>query len=173
MIDADETRYSVALLYHWKIAAEKEAHQSVGRSRLVVADGAQGTAIPVETIRIVPKRRECLWSTGTDELKRPVRSIRFFGTITEVSNKHVRIPAAELQAAGSEVEHIIFSNNHNGQRPQFLRPHETAEISVYFTVPLRDDLGPEGEWVSTVVIIDHFGNHYELKDCVFRKNPME
>lgn len=164
-IDADQTRYSVAILYHWKLEAEHAAHQELGRPRSTT-QGTTLNQIPQETIRIVQDRKNSRWSTGSNG-ETPIMFVNFHGTITEVSGKVVKVVRAEIPSPPVDADMILVCNDHDAQRPQFLRPHEVANLSVTFMLSSINIPEVNEVWTSLIVLIDQFGNRHELPDCQF------
>lgn len=96
----------------------------------------------------------------------------FAGSITEIAGKQVRVVAAEIPSPAQQAEMVLICNDHNCQRPQFLRRHETADVFVTFIIPPVSNLEADGTWRSSITFTDQFGNRHELPDCVFQSDPM-
>jgi hypothetical protein len=170
LIDADVSRYSVALLYHWKIEAEIAAHQDIGKPQAATPP-APRNQVPHETIRVVQQKKESRWSNGSSG-ETPIMFLHFVGSITEISGKEVRVVVAEIPSPARQAEMVLICNDHDCRRPQFLRPHETADLSLTFIIPPVSNLETDGSWRSPITLVDQFGNHHELPDCVFQCDPM-
>lgn len=170
-IDVDELRYSVARLYHWKLGAEHAAHENVGKRRMSAPAPHPVNHVPQETIRVVQQRKESRWSTGSSGDK-PIMFLHFVGSITEIAGKQIRVIAVEIPSPAQQAEMVLICNDHNCQRPQFLRPYETADLFAMFIIPPVSNLEADGAWRSAVTLIDQFGNRHELLDCVFRSDPI-
>jgi hypothetical protein len=170
-IDADETRYSIARLYHWKLGAEHAAHENIGKPRTSPPPIGPGSHVPQETMRVVQQKNESWWSDGSSGTK-PIMLVYFAGSITEIAGKQIRVVAAELSEPPQPAGTVEICNGHNCQRPQFLRPHETADLLVTFIISPVSNLEADGTWRSSITLIDQFGNRHELLDCVFKSDPM-
>lgn len=169
-IDHDEPRYSVAVLYHWKLQAENAAHQGLGKPA-----GAKVTTscqqVPMETIRVVQDKNSSWWSDGADEDGTLVMSAQFMGSIAEIAGKQVRIVTAELCSPPLQALRVLICDGHNGARPQFLRPSEVANVFIEFTMPPVSDLEADGTWRSSIILMDQFANRHEVRDAVFHPHP--
>lgn len=167
-IDTDKSRYSVAVLYHWKLKAEHAAHQELGKPRSTSQNTAS-SHIPLETIRTVQDRKNSFWSVGSMG-EAPVAFANFYGTITEVSGNAIRVVAAEMLSPPGDAEMILVCSNHDARRPQFLRPYEVANLSLTFILSSLPATEVNEIWKTSIVLVDQFGNRHELKNCQFR-NP--
>jgi hypothetical protein len=167
LIDADEQRYSIALLYHWKLNAEHAAHQRIGKPK-ASPDHPEKHRVPNETIRIVQNRNRSHWSMGSTGNGKPIMFVKFYGHVTEISGTQTRVVAAELPDPPTQAEMVLICNGHDARRPQILQPNESADISVTFMITPVDNLDADGTWLSPVVFVDQFGNRHELQTCTFR-----
>ena len=169
-IDVDQTRYSVAVLYHWKLEAEYAAHLNLGKPRSTTPN-VTANLVPLETIRVVQDRRDSRWNTGSNG-ETPIMFVTFHGTITEVSGNAIRVVGAEILTPPVDAEMILICNNHDACRPQFLRPREVANINLTFILPSENIPPTEEIWTSSIILIDQFGNRHELPNCQFH-NPFK
>lgn len=168
VIDADQTRYSVALLYQWKLESEHAAHQELGKPKISDRPIGDRPLVPSETVRIVHNQNLSRWGMGTSGMGDPIMLVHFYGHITEVAGKQIRVVVAEIPDPPKQ-EMIVLCDGHDCRRPQVLQPYESADITVTFMIPPVDNLNADGTWVSPVVFVDQFGNRHELLNCVFRK----
>jgi hypothetical protein len=96
--------------------------------------------------------------------------VNFDGHITDISGREVHVLRVEIEKPATSSMMISISNKHDGRRPQFLRPHETADIRV--TLMVEPVVGVEGKpWTATLIFIDQYGNRHKVKNCVFRGIP--
>jgi hypothetical protein len=58
------------------------------------------------------------WASGD----KPIMFLYFAGSITEIAGKQIRVIAAEIPSPAYQAEMVLICNDHNCQRPQFLRP---------------------------------------------------
>lgn len=122
--------------------------------------------MPRETLRIVQDFRGSFWAhramAGT-----PAMQVGFDGHITEISGRPGYVLRVEIAKPPTRSMMVSIRNKHDAGRPQFLQPHETAEIrAVFFVQPVvAVDSKP---WTATLIFIDQYGNKHKLKNCVFR-----
>jgi hypothetical protein len=167
LIDADEKRYSIALLYHWKLSTEHAAHQQIGKPKASPAL-PENLRVPNETVRIVQDRNLSKWSMGSTANSKPIMIVSFYGHITEINGMQTRVVAVELPDPPTQAEMVLICNDHDARRPQILHPNEIANISVTSMITPVDNLDGDGTWLSPVVFVDQFGNRHELQTCSFR-----
>ena len=129
--------------------------------------------VPQETIRVVQDKKHSRWSMGSTGDRKPLMIVNFYGSITEISGKTIRVVAAEIPKPSAQAEIIVICNNHTGVRPQMLCPHETADISLMFTIPPVGEYEADGSWKSSILLVDQFGNRHKVPDCVFHSDMLK
>lgn len=94
----------------------------------------------------------------------------FEGHVTNISDKPNKVLRAQLPKPSTQAMVLILMDNHDGRRPQMLRPFENTGVHVMFSVlPV---VATEGKsWKTAMIFVDQYDNRHTVKKCVFRALP--